>query len=369
MFFHKLLNFLTTSFKMYWYYILKGKFKVKNSKISKIISIILTVTIVAGAVFGIIYFSKRNSPYEESFIAMGTVFSVKIYGGEKENAAKQIKDTVENSETQLLSRLSENSSIAKINKNGSGEISEELFNLITLSQQVSADSDGSYDMTVGALTGLWNIGTENARVPSDEELSAALETVGYEKVTLTSNSITLSEGQQIDLGAIGKGYMCDKAVEILKENNVESAVISAGGSILVYGENPSGGEWKVGIRDPFGTSSDIFSALSVNESYISTSGDYERTFTENGKTYHHILNPQTGYPADSGLSSVTVISGSGALSDALSTACFVLGYEKSLPLLEKYGAEGIFVTHDKKVYTTDGIKDSIQITEEDFTLN
>lgn len=341
----------------------------KNSKVSKITSVVLTVAIVAGAVFGIIYFSKRNSPYEESFIAMGTVFSVKLYGGEKEKAAEQIKETVESSESNLLSRLSENSIIEKINESGSGEISEELYKLFTLSQQISADSEGAYDMTVGALTGLWNIGTDKARVPSEEELAKTLETVGYEKVTLTSNSITLSEGQQIDLGAIGKGYMCDKAVDILKANGVESAVISAGGSILVYGDNPSGGEWKVGIRDPFGTSSDIFSALSVNESYISTSGDYERTFTENGKTYHHILNPQTGYPADSGFSSVTVISSSGALSDALSTACFVLGYEKSLPLLEKYGAEGIFVTHDKKVYTTDGIKDSLQITEEDFTLN
>lgn len=347
----------------------KGTFKVKNSKLYKIISVVLTVVIVVVAVLSIIYFSKRNSPYEESFIAMGTVFSVKLYGGDKEKAAKEIKETVENSENQLLSRLSENSEIAIINKNAGGEISQELYELLTLSQQISSDSDGAYDMTVGALTGLWNIGTDDARVPSRQELTEALKTVGYDKVTLTEDSISLAQGQQIDLGAIGKGYMCDKAVEILKENNVESAVISAGGSILVYGENPSGGQWKVGIRDPFGTSADIFSALSVDECYISTSGDYERTFTENGKTYHHILNPQTGYPADSGFSSVTVISSSGALSDALSTACFVLGYENSLPLLEKYGAEGIFVTHDKKVYATDGIKDALQITEEEFTLN
>lgn len=346
----------------------KGKFIVKNSKASKTVSVILVAAILAAAVLSIIYFSKRNSSYEESFIAMGTVFSVKLYGGENEEAAKQIKETVENSETQLLSRLSESSVIYNINKNGKGEISTELYNLMTLSQQVSRDSGGAYDMTVGALTGLWNIGTENARVPSEEELSKALKTVGYENVTLTSDSVTLSEGQQIDLGAIGKGYMCDKAAEILKENDIKSAVISAGGSILVYGENPSGGQWKVGIRNPEGSSSDIFAVLSLNEGYISTSGDYERTFTENGKTYHHILNPQTGYPADSGLSSVTIISASGALSDALSTACFVLGYENSLPLLEKYGAEGIFVTHDKKVYMSDGIKNSLEITDESFVL-
>lgn len=341
----------------------------KKSKLYRVISIVLTVAVVAAAVLGIVYFSSRNNPYEESFIAMGTVFSVKIYGGDKEQAGEQIKEAVVKYEDELLSKNSEDSVIYKINENGEGEISEELYELMTLSQQISADSDGAYDMTVGALTGLWNIGTEDARVPSQEELSQALKTVDYKSVSLTETSITLAQGQQIDLGAIGKGYMCDKAVDILKENGVESAVISAGGSVLVYGKNPSGGEWKVGIRDPFGTSSDIFSALSVEESYISTSGDYERTFTENGKTYHHILNPQTGYPADSGLSSVTVVSSSGALSDALSTACFVLGYEKSLPLLEKYGAEGIFVTHDKQVYATDGIKASLQITQEDFTLN
>lgn len=340
----------------------------KNSKISKTVSVILTAAIIIAAVLSIFYFSKRNSHHEESFLAMGTIYSVKLYGGEKEEAAQQIKQTVAQSETQLLSRLSGNSVVYRINKNGKGEIPDELYDLMILSQKVSADSEGAYDMTVGALTSLWNIGTDEAKVPSSEELEEALKTVGYDKVQLSDGFITLAQGQQIDLGAVGKGYMCDKAVDILKKNKVHSAVISAGGSILVYGSNPSGGKWKVGIRNPLGTSSDIFGVLSIKEGYISTSGDYERTFTENGKTYHHILDPKTGFPADNSLSSVTVTADSGALSDALSTACFVLGYEKSLPLLEKYSAEAVFVTHDKKVYATDGIKNSLQITDSSFSL-
>ena len=145
-------------------------------------------------------------------------------------------------------------------------------------------------------------------------------------------------------------------------------MISVGGSILLWGSRPGGGDWKVGVRDPRGEAADQLGTFTLAEGFVSTSGDYERTLTVDGKTYHHILNPKTGYPANAGLISVTVTAPSGLLSDALSTACFILGYEKSLPLLDAFGAEAIFVTGEKQVRTTPGLKQTFQLTNDAYHL-
>lgn len=338
----------------------------KSKRTLKIISAVLAAVIVIFA--GASAYIKEKHRAEESFIAMGTVFTLNIYGKNAEEALSEIKKETMFIETDELSKNSEVSLVSELNEKGEADLSGDIFGLFELSQNVSRDSGGAYDITVGALTELWNIGSDRARVPSQAEIDEALKTVDFKKITLENGKAVRGEGQKIDPGAVGKGYVCDKAEEILKKHSVKSAVISAGGSILIYGDNPDGGDWKVGIRNPKGSSSELFAVLSLKGGYISTSGDYERTFTKDGKTYHHILDPKTGYPAKSEFSAVTVISNSGALSDALSTACFVLGYEKSLPLLGKYGAEAVFVRKDNSVSVTDGLKNALEITNDSFTL-
>lgn len=183
------------------------------------------------------------------------------------------------------------------------------------------------------------------------------------------SSLYIEDQCTLDLGAVGKGIACDVAQNYLKQQKeVSGAVIAVGGSILLYGSKADGSNWKVAVQNPRGQDGEAMGVLSLSgTTNVSTSGDYEKYFMQDGKRYHHILDPSTGYPADSGLISVTVVSDNGLLSDGLSTACFVLGKEKGQKLLESYGAEGIFIDQNKKVTVTKGLKDKFTILDEAYT--
>ena len=183
------------------------------------------------------------------------------------------------------------------------------------------------------------------------------------------SSIYVEDQCTLDLGAVGKGIACDVAQNYLKQQKeISGAVIAVGGSILLYGSKPDGTNWNVAVQNPRGQDGEAMGVLSLSgTTSVSTSGDYEKYFMQDGKRYHHILDPSTGYPADSGLISVTVVSDNGLLSDGLSTACFVLGKEKGQKLLETYGAEGIFIDQNKKVTVTKGLKDKFTILDEEYT--
>lgn len=183
------------------------------------------------------------------------------------------------------------------------------------------------------------------------------------------SSIYIEDQCTLDLGAVGKGIACDVAQNYLKQQTeVSGAVIAVGGSILLYGSKEDGSDWNVAVQNPRGQDGEAMGVLSLSgTTNVSTSGDYEKYFMQDGKRYHHILDPSTGYPADSGLISVTVVSDSGLLSDGLSTACFVLGKEKGQKLLETYGAEGVFIDQNKKVTVTEGFKDKFTILNEEYT--
>ena len=183
------------------------------------------------------------------------------------------------------------------------------------------------------------------------------------------SSIYIEDQCTLDLGAVGKGIACDVAQNYLKQQKeVSGAVIAVGGSILLYGSKADGTNWNVAVQNPRGQDGEAMGVLSLSgTTNVSTSGDYEKYFMQNGKRYHHILDPSTGYPAESGLISVTVVSDNGLLSDGLSTACFVLGKEKGQKLLETYGAEGIFIDQNKKVTVTKGLKDKFTILDEEYS--
>ena len=181
---------------------------------------------------------------------------------------------------------------------------------------------------------------------------------------LSENSVAFEDNFTVDFGAAGKGIALDEIKDYLETTKTKEAVISVGGSILLYGEK----NFTVGIKDPEGNAGRHVAILNVGEGCVSTSGSYERFFEENGKRYHHILDPDSGYPAQSGVVSVTVVSESGILSDALSTACFVLGIEKGGALAAEYGCETVFIDENKKLYVSEGLKDKIEISDTSYSL-
>ena len=336
----------------------------KNKNIRGIIAACIALAALTGL---FIYDAAVNAPeYSNSEIAMGTVVTQDLKGYDAEKTAAEIFNCFNSLEYNRLSWRAADSDIAKINAAGTagytaGENTAEWLNK-TL--DVCAGSAGALDITVGRLSALWDIGGANQKLPPQSEIDALLGPVGWEKVKIQVGSVSLGDGQSLDMGAVGKGIACDEAFKILEKSKITSAVISVGGSILLYGQKD---EIRVGIRDPKGGANDYMGVLNLKNCCVSTSGDYEKVFTVNGKKYHHILNPKTGYPADSGLTSVTVVCESGLTSDALSTACFVLGYEKSLPLLEKYNAEAVFITQSNTVMATGGLAGKFEITNSDYT--
>lgn len=303
--------------------------------------------------------------------AMGTSVCVSIYGDtdKSEEYGAELIAQIQDVDEAVLSWRNPDSELYALNHGYQpGEkynISDSLYPALDEAFQVCRDSGGTLDVTIRPLAQVWNIEEADSgtfTVPDERAIEEALEHVGYESVTLSEaeSTVTIGEsGRVIDLGAVGKGYALDVAKEYLDEWNVDGAVISVGGSILVYGEKNDGSDWKIGIRNPKGNQDDMIGCLSFPSGTnicVSTSGDYEKYFIVDGVRYHHILSRETGYPADAGLSSVTVVCANGLYSDALSTACFVLGYEKSLPLLEKYQAEAVFIDKDNHITVTEGLE-------------
>lgn len=254
-----------------------------------------------------------------------------------------------------IDRFLRDSAVYDLNKTA-GEASDiygDLPEWLEQIQDVQFASGGALDCTLGALSDLWDFGGDNPKVPAKAEIEKLLNGErGFTIINMleedgngsirTVGAMTSGKDAVLDLGAVGKGIACDALAKSFENAGwrykPKRAVISVGGSILLWGK----GDFRVGIRTPDGAAADTFAALTMPEGFVSTSGNYERYFEQDGVRYHHILDPKTGYPVQNGLSSVTVIAPTGLLSDALSTACFVLGYEKSKPLLEKYNAMAIF---------------------------
>jgi len=285
------------------------------------------------------------TPQTASNLVMDTVFTVTVYGNGVEPS--DLLEIGKDLDSNVLSRFSEGSLVSEYNN---GISSEELESLIGRCDEVNVSSGGAFDVRLGALADLWDID------------GAAKGETEFVIPSVTDIETALINRDIIDLGAVGKGIYLDEVKAALDEKSVSGAVISAGGSILVYGEKPDGTPFKVGIKDPFGEdASGTFGIIQISGGYfISTSGSYERYIDLDGVRYHHILDPRTGYPAwsqDTGVCpvSVTIIANDGFTSDALSTACFVLGPDKGLELAEQYGAEVIYIMNDGAVITSDGI--------------
>lgn len=309
--------------------------------------------------------------YEAVDTAMGTVVTQKLYT-EGDDVTGDVEQLISGLEETTLSRRIAGSEVAKLNANaGTGtytEVSGELAETLQELSSLYEDSDGALDVSIGTLVSLWDIDahaqesyegkTEGYLLPGEAEIKEALSYSGFSKIERKDNSFLLPDGMALDLGAIGKGLACDDILSYLEgQADVKAAVISVGGSILTYGEKPDGTAFKVAITDPLDTGAYCGYLTLMGNWFVSTSGDYERFVEVDGKRYHHILNPATGYPAESGVKSVTILSKNGMIGDALSTACFVLGEKKGRLLAEKYGVEALFISEDGNISMTEGMQE------------
>jgi thiamine biosynthesis lipoprotein len=334
-------------------------------------------------VLGGIWKYTQGGQASKTGFSMGTVISETIYGRGSDTAVEEVLTLIQNLDEKDLSWREDESAIAVLNQQlataTEAEVSERTAQYIQDSLSLCKASGGALDITIHPLIELWGIESDTPAIPSEDLIQKALDDIGYEEVHVTDATHIQTDvsGLSIDLGAVGKGVAADEVCTYLNQQNADSAsdihvqgaVVSIGGTVLVYGKKSGNQAWQVGIRNPRGSQDSSLGYLSLKETtVVSTSGDYEQYFEEDGVRYHHIFNPSTGYPADSGLMSVTVVCKQGIYSDGLSTACFILGYEDSLPLLEQYDAEAVFVTTDAEVLVTDGLKDSFTLTNDDFVL-
>jgi len=296
---------------------------------------------------------------------LDTVVNIKIYGKDEKTANALIGEAFEICAwyESLFSRKIEGSDVYRINSAGSEAVSvdPETAALIELSLKYRELSGGAFDITVGGLSDIWDFKSEHAAPPADADIKKALSHIGAGIfVDLGNNTVTLSDPEaRLDLGAVAKGYIADRIADYLRERGV-SAIIDLGGNIVSTGRKPGGSKWLIGIQKPFAQDGELIAAIKTGETSVVTSGSYQRYFYYNDKLYHHIFDTATGWPAESGLTSVTVISASSAEGDALSTALFCMGLERGLELAGSLpGIEAVFVTEMGAVFYTSGLEDVI----------
>ena len=308
--------------------------------------------------------------YKSEGFALGTIINQEIYGANAQQISDEAMTRIKYLED-LMTFNAPGGDINKLNEHaGQGFVvlNPETISVLKTARKISDLSEGAaFDITVAPLVKLWNIGqTDNPAVPPAEAIKKLVPLVNYRDVQIdeANNQASLARaGQMVDLGGIAKGYAGDVVREIYRKNGVKSAIINLGGNVVALGGKPDGSAWSIGIQDPRSETGEIVGIVKVTDKAVVTSGDYQRYFELDGKRYCHIIDPHTGYPVDSGLMSVTIITSSSTEADGLSKA-FVLGLDKGLELVQRYGqAEAIFITTDKKIYVTPGLRGNFRLED------
>lgn len=317
---------------------------------------------------------NAQSEHTANFFAMNTYMSVTAYGDNNtacETAAKQVQAEVTRLD-KLWSVTDKNSELYAINSGKTAAVSDDTAELIRFCLETSELTDGAFDPTIYPVLTAWGFTLGENRVPEQTEITELLKKVGYKKISLDGNTLSVASGTMLDFGAVAKGAAADKAAEIMKENGITSALINLGGSITVIGKNPDNSDWRIGVKNPFGE--DYIGVLSLSNASAVTSGAYERNFTAaDGTVYGHIIDPSTGRPTDNDLASVTVISQNATLCDALSTALFVMGREKAVQFYNEngtaYGFDIILITKDKELILSGGAAEKFRLTDKSSTIS
>ena len=327
-----------------------------------------------------------NQPISISSIKLNTAVQITIYDSQDKALLDDCLALCDRYEL-IFSRTNENSELYKLNHrkdtsdkdpNADGQttpypvsgtadtwhISEDLAALLSEGLDITRESDGAFDIAIAPLTSLWDFTAEDPKAPDDAAIQKALPLCSSDGVTIDGQDITLpSDDIQFDVGAIAKGYIADRMKDLLVKKGVKSAIINLGGNVLCIGSKPDGTPFKIGIQKPFADRNETEAVMDITGKSVVSSGIYERCFKQNGKLYHHILNPKTGYPYDNSLISVTIISDQSVDGDALSTTCFALGLEDGLKFAEKKGVQAVLITEDYELHYTDGFQDEINVTD------
>jgi len=319
---------------------------------------------------------KELAHFENSFVTMSTVVSYQVYAQENVNVDSIIKEEIVNIE-KIMSRTDSESEVYEINQlAGTGrevQVSEELKELIEVSIQYQEITENNFRITIFPLVTAWDIMNPDADIPTEEEIERAISLSDVENLNYNheKGSVSMIEvGSGLDVGGIAKGFAVDKAVEKLKAESVNSGFISIGGGIQAFGAKESGDPWVLGLMNPIIPEKGHFATFEIIEGSVVTSGDYQRNKKRDGILYHHIINPETGYPADKGIAAVTIFSDNSTVADAYSTAVYIMGFENGLEFIrERDNLEAMFVFHDKSVYLTEGIKDKVKIVDTEFYLD
>lgn len=323
--------------------------------------------------------TKNEQPYEESSIKMDTPVRLKASGP---NAKKAVQEGMQRLDEidKMASPNIATSDVSKINS-ASGKsyvkVHPEIIKMVETSLKYSKLSNGAWDITTGPLINLWGIGTDKERVPSPSEITAVLPLIGYDKLSVNekdSSVMLQKKGMAIDLGGIAKGFAADEVLKIFKKYNIQNGLINLGSStIYALGNNDQGKPWTIGIKHPRNDESGVYLGLiKISNEALSTSGDYERYFIKDGKRYHHIINPATGYPVDNGDMSDTIVVDTNSpdcnmLADLLTTTVFVLGPDKGAKFIDSLPkVSGEITTTDYKIYKSSGFKDRISDLNTDF---
>ncbi|GAA0360872.1 FAD:protein FMN transferase [Alkalibacterium iburiense] len=315
-----------------------------------------------------------EQPYERTEFLLGTVANIKVYNEGKEPAMDKAFERVADLDERFAMQ-NPDSEISEVNRQAGispVEVTDEVFYVMEKALAYAEESNGSFDPTIGVVTSLWNIGQENAAVPEQEELDAALELVDYNLIELDEENQTIflqEEGMILDLGAIAKGYITDEAARVLVEEGVNTAIVDLGGDIVVVGNSTRGVDqpWNVGIQNPYGGRGEILGLVPISDKAIVTSGIYERTFEEDGEHYHHLMDTETGFPIINNISGLSIIADNATDADALANIAFSLGVEDGLDYINNLdGVDVIYITNDSKVYASDNIVEDVNISDDDF---
>ncbi|MCC5910704.1 MAG: FAD:protein FMN transferase [Clostridiaceae bacterium] len=311
---------------------------------------------------------------------IGQIHGYSVSPDEGKNAitkAYQRINTIENT----MSVVIEGSDIYKVNANagkGAVGVTDETLQVIKDGIYYYELTDGVFNIGMGTLIDLWGISIQSSeqsqRVPTPKEIEFAMQHMDLSNLEINGNKVFLKDANMsIDLGGIAKGYAVDEAARVLKDHGIKSGFVNLGGDIYVLGPKPDGSHWKMGIENPLKNSetpsNHVIAGISLINKAIVTSGDYERTLEGTDQHFHHILDPETGYPTKNELTSTTIIANTAISADVLSTAVFVMGLEKGFNFIEELtDVEGIFITKNKEVYITSGIKDEVEILDSSFKV-
>lgn len=351
----------------------------RKKKTWLIAGILVVVIVVAAGVYKLLgeQNDTADQPLAQTFYIYDTVVNIKLFG---DKASQQNMDEIGAMLEKMdkeLSRTKVGGDLYNVNLEAGVKpvhVSAETMDAVKQSLDYAKEMDGLFDPTIGPLVDLWGIGTDTAHVPEQSEIDQARTLINYKNVVVDEAAGTVmlpKKGMVLDLGGIGKGYAADRVAEYLKSKGIDSALIDLGGSsIIALGHKADGSQWNIGLQDPDQSRGTQLGTIKISDEVIDASGVYERFFMQDGIRYHHILDPRTGYPAQNGLKSVTIMSPNATDADALSTGVFLMGAQDGLKYIESLPekVEAYFITDDNKIYATPGIKKRLVLTDSTYSI-